>query len=31
MRLWTTQNIGFYEDLMSNGIAYCTLFTYHII
>lgn len=24
MRLWTTQNVGFFEDLMSNGIAYCT-------
>ena len=23
MKLWTTQNIGFYEDLMTNGIAYC--------
>ena len=23
MRLWTSQDVGFYEDLMSNGIAYC--------
>ena len=23
MRLWTTQQIGFYDDLMKNGIAYC--------
>jgi len=23
MKLWTTQNIGFYEDLMTKGIAYC--------
>jgi hypothetical protein len=23
MKLWTTQNIGFYEDLMTNGLAYC--------
>ena len=23
MKLWTTQNIGFYEDLMTNALAYC--------
>ena len=23
MKLWTTQNIGFYEDLMTNDLAYC--------
>ena len=23
MRIWTSQEIGFYEDLMANGIAYC--------
>ena len=23
MRLWTTQEIGFVDDLMANGFAYC--------
>ena len=28
MRLWTSQKIGFYEDLMNNGIAYCNQLGY---
>ena len=24
MRLWTAQETGFYDDLITNGIAYCT-------
>jgi hypothetical protein len=24
MRLWTSQTIEFYKELMRNGIAYCT-------
>ena len=24
MRIWTAQETGFYNDLMANGIAYCT-------
>ena len=25
MKLWTAQEASFYDDLMANGIAYCTM------
>ena len=31
MRFWTSQKIGFYEDLMNNGIAYCNQLGYFAI
>ena len=28
MRLWTSQRIGFYKDVIDNGIAYCDRISY---